>query len=81
MIWVHEDQESCQQPVTIEPDWTTVALALATTFIGTIANDEASYQELMLVVDSHRKMFKLNENDDLKNLFYADCLYIYFHIY
>ena len=45
------------------------ALALATTFNGTITNDEASYQELMLVVESHRKKFKLSKKDDLKNLF------------
>ena len=45
------------------------ALALATTFNGTMTNDEASYQELMLVVESHRKKFKLSKKDDLKNLF------------
>ena len=44
------------------------ALALATTFNGMITKDETSFQELVLVVDSHRKKFKLQKKKDLKKL-------------
>ena len=44
------------------------ALALATTFNGVITKDETSFQELVLVVDSHRKKFKLEKKKDLKKL-------------
>ena len=45
------------------------ALALATTYNGNIARDEESYQELVLVVEDHRTIFKLKKKSDLKNLF------------
>ena len=45
------------------------ALALATTFNGLITKDEESYQELVLVVEAHRKKFKLEKKSDLKNVF------------
>ena len=45
------------------------ALALATTFNGHITKDEESYQELVLVVEAHRKKFKLEKKSDLKNVF------------
>jgi len=41
---------------------------LATTFNGMITKDETSFQELVLVVDSHRKKFKLQKKKDLKKL-------------
>ena len=45
------------------------ALALATTFNGKITKDEASFQDLLLVVEAHRKKFNLQKKKDLKKLF------------
>ena len=42
---------------------------MATTFNGLITKDEESYQELVLVVEAHRKKFKLEKKSDLKNVF------------
>ena len=44
------------------------ALALATTFNGIITEDETTFQELVLIVDSHRKKYKLQRKKDLKKL-------------
>ena len=45
------------------------ALALATTLNGTITRDEASYQDLILVVEAHRKKYGLKTKADLKKLY------------
>ena len=44
------------------------ALALATTFNGIITKDETTFQELVLIVDSHRKKYKLQRKKDFKKL-------------
>ena len=44
------------------------ALALATLVNGKITRTESSYQELLLVVEAHRKMYALKTKKDLKKL-------------
>ena len=44
------------------------SLALATLVNGKITRTESSYQELLLVVKKHRKMFTLTTKEDLKKL-------------
>ena len=53
------------------------ALALATTFNGIITKDETTFQELVLIVDSHRKKYKLQRKKDLKKLMGFDLLFCY----
>ena len=43
------------------------ALAMATTFSGKITRDEDSFQNLMLVVEAHRKKYGFKTKKDLKN--------------
>ena len=45
------------------------ALALATKFNDLITKDEQSYQDLVLVVEAHRKKFNITKKPDLKQLF------------
>ena len=45
------------------------ALALATRFNTRITRTEASYQELMLVVESHCRKYSLKTKEDLKKLY------------
>ena len=49
-------------------DSTERALALATSFNTKITRNEESYQELLLVVEEHRKKFSLTTKRDLKHL-------------
>ena len=44
------------------------SLALATLVNGKMTRTESSYQELLLVVEKHRKMFTLTTKEDLKKL-------------
>ena len=44
------------------------ALALATLVNGKMTRTESSYQELLLVVEAHRKMYALKTKKDLKKL-------------
>ena len=44
------------------------ALALATKFNGHIARDEEQYQNLVLVVEAHRKKFSIMKKSDLRRL-------------
>ena len=43
------------------------ALSLATTFSGNITQDEESFQEVVLVVEKHRKMYGFKMKTVLKN--------------
>ena len=45
------------------------ALALAIRLNTNITRDEESYQELVQVVEAHRKEYKLDTKKDLKNLY------------
>ena len=45
------------------------ALALATRVDTHITRDEKSYQELLQVVEAHRKKYGLKTKDDLKKLY------------
>ena len=45
------------------------AIALAVTFNTKITRDEQSYQELLQVVEYHRKTYKFNTKKDLKKFF------------
>ena len=44
------------------------ALALATKFNGHITRDEEQYQNLVLVVEAHRKKFSIMKKSDLRRL-------------
>ena len=45
------------------------ALALATIVNGKMTRTESSFQELVLVVEKHRKMYKIKTKEDMKKLF------------
>ena len=45
------------------------ALSMATTFNGRITKDEDSYQNLLLVVEGHRKKYGFKSKADLKKFF------------
>ena len=45
------------------------ALSMATTYNGRITKNEESFQQLMLVVESHRKKYGFKTKSDLKKLF------------
>ena len=45
------------------------ALALATIVNGKMTRTESSFQELVLVVKKHRKMYKMKTKEDMKQLF------------
>ena len=45
------------------------ALSMATAFNGRITKDEDSYQNLMLVVEGHRKKYGFKSKADLKKFF------------
>ena len=45
------------------------ALSMATTFNGRITKDEDSYQNLLLVVEGHRKKYGSKSKADLKKFF------------
>ena len=45
------------------------ALSMATTFNGRITKDEDSYQNLLLVVEGHRKTYGFKSKADLKKFF------------
>ena len=53
------------------------ALALATTFNGLFTKDYTTFQELDLIVDYHRKKYKLQREKDLKKLMLFDLLFCY----
>ena len=44
------------------------ALALATKFDGHITRDEEQYQNLVIVVEAHRKRFRIMKKSDLRRL-------------
>ena len=44
------------------------ALSMATTFNGRITKDEDSYQNLLLVVEGHRKKYGFKSKADLKTI-------------
>ena len=44
------------------------ALALTTSYNGTLTRDEESYQHMMLVVEHHRKKYGLFKKSDLKRV-------------
>ena len=43
--------------------------ALATIVNGKITRTESSFQELVLVIEKHRKMYKMKTKEDMKKLF------------
>ena len=43
--------------------------ALATIVNGKMTRTESSFQELVLVVEKHRKMYKIKTKEDMKKLF------------
>ena len=45
------------------------ALNMATTYNGKITKDEVSFQQLMLVVEAHRKKHGVKTKSDLKEFF------------
>ena len=45
------------------------ALALATAYSGTMTKDEWSFQDLVLIVEAHRKRYKIKKKNQLKKLF------------
>ena len=45
------------------------ALALATRVNTHITRDEETYQELLQVVEAHRKKYRIKTKDDLKKLY------------
>ena len=50
------------------------ALALATHLNSLLTKDEESYQDLVIVIEAHRKKFNLMEKSDSKQLFVL-CIY------
>ena len=45
------------------------ALTLATAYSGTMTKDEWSFQDLVLIVEAHRKRYKIKKKNQLKKLF------------
>ena len=41
----------------------------ATAYSGTMAKDEWSFQDLVLIVETHRKRYKIKKKNQLKKLF------------
>ena len=59
-------------------DWSERALNMATSYNGRIIKDETSFQNLMLVVEAHRKKYGFPSKTHLKNFY--DCFVWYYHI-
>ena len=60
---------TCKEVETLRPinDSSERALTLATTFTGKRTQDGESFQELVLVVEKHRKLYGFKTKKDLKN--------------
>ena len=58
------------------------ALALATAYSGTMTKDDCSFQDLVLIVETHRKGYKIKKKKQLKEtiLIYFDFLTILIYV-
>ena len=65
----YQQVKAAVRNLTLANDSSERALALATAYSGTMTKDECSFQDLVLVVEAHRKRYKIKKKKQLKKLF------------
>ena len=65
----HQQVEAAVKNLTTTNNYSERALALATAYSEAMTKDEWSFQDLVLIVEAHRKMYKTKKKNQLKKLF------------
>ena len=65
----YQQVKAAVKNLTTTNDCSERALTLATAYSGTLTKDEWSFQDLVLIVEAHRKSYKIKKKNQLKNYF------------